>query len=743
MADGPVVDDPLVDDRPAECWLGAFPWLAATGGDVSEDDAWWGEAIDAVGSPRRAERLAWLAELAIERLGRWTIGEAFPGLHPDTPLTLLDLGTRGRNGLTRAGVYLAADLFTWTLDDLLDMRNFGLGTVDRILRALADASTESPTPMILLPTTADSRRHRAKDAHKDRLVPWGEWFVEDLRLLARWHAALGTPATALLEGETRIGTPPEVIKARQRLFAISAGDVLNEHEISLDAASLIEQCFGALNERAQQILARRLFANEHETLDELGASLGVTRERIRQIEANALAKMVCFLEPGGALELIGASVREVVETILPLDDLLALVPPLARTVEAVGQPAWRVLDRFDDHYEIEDGWCVAPSMDGAQAATSAQLQELANQYGVVRIDELEPLSHFLTDAAGAQRAWLEYCGYVLDGEYVFTRTQSLGDRAAAVLSVEATPLSAQGVLDRIGIERTLGSLKNAMSSDDRFERVDRDRWALAEWGMESYVGIQGLIKQELARSSGKIQLETLIETITGKYSLGASSVVSYASAAPFETRDGVVRVALKDRSIRKTPKQTRRLYRRAGCWLYRVQVTKEHLRGSGSVAPVALAGVLGLVHGETRHLDCKLGPQTISWVGNQPTIGSIRRFLLAEDVELGSEVFLVLYDSGSFGVEVVASVELTEQLSRALVLAGVPDPAEVADPRIALAQAIEIGDDTPIVSIIGAYRDRGDEDISDLLLTARDRLTDPITRPILPSAEIKEILALL
>jgi len=738
-----VVDDPLVDGRPAECWLDAFPWLAATGGEVAEDEVWWGEPIDAVGSPRRAERLAWLAELALEHLGRWTIGQIFPGLHPETPLAVLDLGTRGRNGLTRAGIYLAADLFNWTLDDLLDMRNIGLGTLDRVLRALADASTESATPMILLPTTADSPRHRAAAVHQNGLVPWGEWFVDDLRLLASWYAALGTPATALLETEPRVGAPPEVIKARQRLFAISAGDVLDEDEISLDAASLIEQCFLALNERAQQILARRFFADEPETLDELGASLSVTRERIRQIEANARATMLGFLEPGGALELVSASVREVVETILPLADLLALVPPLAREVEAVGQPAWRVLDRFDDHYEIEDGWCVAPSMVGVQTATSAQLQELANQYGVVRIDELEPLSHHLTDAAGAHRAWLEYCGYVLDGEYVFTRTQSLGDRAAAVLSVDATPLSAQEVLDRTGIERTLGSLKNAMSSDDRFERVDRDRWALAEWGMESYVGIQGLIKQELARSSGKIELETLIETITGKYSVSASSVVTYASAAPFETRDGVVRIARKDRGVRKTPKQTRRLYRRAGCWLYRVQVTKEHLRGSGSVAPVALAGVLGLVYGETRHLHCTLGPQTISWVGNQPTIGSIRRFLLAEDVELGSEVFLVLYDSGSFDVEVVASSELTEPLSRALVLAGVPDPAEVRDPRIALAQAIEMGDDTPVISIIGAYRDRGDEDIADLLLTARDRLTDPMNRPIVPSAEIKEILALL
>jgi hypothetical protein len=740
-----MVDDPVVDDRVAECWLDAFPWVAAAGSEVYDAaDAWWCEPIAAIGSTHRALCLARMAQLALERLGRWPIGQVFPGLHPDTPLAVLDLGTRGRNSLNRAGVYLTGDLFTWTLDDLLDLRNVGLGTVESILRALADASTESATPMVLLPTTPDSRPLRAAGPHpEDEMVPSGTPFIEDLRLLASWYAVLGMPATALLEAEHRAGTPPEVIKARQRLFALSAADVLDSEELSLDGASLLEQCLRALDDRAQQILARRFFADTPETLDDLGASLGLTRERVRQIEAKARADMVGFLEPGGALELVSASVRDVVDTILPLHDLLVLVPALAREVEAVGQPAWRVLDRIDDHYEIEDGWCVAPSMVGAQTATLARLQELANEYGVVRIDEVEPLSDHLTDPVAAHRAWLEYCGYVLEGEYLLTRTKSLGDRAAAVLSIEATPLSAQEVLDRSGIERTLGSLKNAMSSDDRFERVDRDLWALAEWGMESYLGVRGLIKHELTRNAGRIELETLVQMITGKYSVSASSVVAYASAAPFETSDGVVRVALKDRGGRKTPKQTRRFYRRADCWLYRVQVTKEHLRGSGSVAPVAVAGVLGLVYGETRHLDCELGLQTISWVGNQPTFGSVRRSLLAEDVELGSEVFFVLYDSGFFGVEIVKSAEFTDPLSRALVLAGVADPDEVANPRVALARAMEMDDDAPVSSIIGAYRDRGDEDIADLLLEARDRLTDSVTRSLVPVAEINEIMALL
>jgi len=739
-----VTDDPLVEDRAAACWLDAFPWVEAARGEISGAEAWWHEPIDPVGSPARAERVGWLAELALERLGRWSIGQVFAGLNPAAPLTMLGLGTRAQNGLNRVGVHLAGDLFTWTLDDLLAMRNIGLGTVVDILQCFADASTEHATP-VLLPSETGSGRHRARgQAADDDLASWGDSFIGDLRLLAGWYAALGTPATALLDTEPRPGTPPEVVKARQRLLLISAVDVLDENEVGLDAASLLAQCVDALDERAQEILARRFFADAPLTLDELGSSLGVTRERVRQIEGKARANMVGFLEPGGALELVSASVREFIETVLPLDDLLALVPALAREVEAIGQPAWRVLDRLDDQYEIEDGWCVAPSMIGAQTVTLARLQELANQYGVVAIDEIEPFSRHWTDSVASLRRWLEHCGYVLNGDYVFIRTQSLGDRAAAVLSVESVAMPSQVILDRLGIDRTLGSLKNAMSADDRFERVDRDQWALTEWGMESYVGVRGLIKQEVTKAGGRIELETLIQTITGRYSVSASSVVAYASAAPFEVRDSVVRIASKDRDVRKTPTRTRRLYRRDGAWLYRVQVTKEHLRGSGSVAPVALAGVLELQFGESRQLDSPLGPQAMSWIGNQPTFGSIRRFLAAQDVALGAEIFLVLGDAGDFTVEVVPDVEpLADPLQKSLVLAGSVTSRDISDARVTLARAIDIPEDTPITSVIGAYRDRGDEDIADLLIEAKDELQEPVSKPVVPVAEINDILDLL
>lgn len=751
-----MTEDLVLDARPALCWLDAFPWIESAAGRIASVDgtrqAWWLEAIDASGTPERMQRLSQISGLAFEHLMRWTIGQIFPGLPADTVLADLPISTRARHAMGRFGYRVAGDLQGQELGELLDMPRVGIGTVDSILQALADASTSQAAPVLLPPARREGIGHHVV-AHADNDAHWSQSYIGDLRLIASWYIALGIPTQPLVGGPLAPGTPPAVIQAKQRLELVCAGDVLTRDQTELDAAELLQRCIGTLDSRAQHILARRFFADQPETLDDLGRSLGVTRERVRQIEAKARANMVGFLgtgealllESGGSLETVAAATRQVIGIVLPLDVLIALMPALAHPVEAVGQPAWRVLDRLDDAYEIEDGWCASPTIPGAQAVTLARLQELANQYGVVRFDDLDALNPYQSVEAGRQtlRDWLTYCGYVIDGDYILTRTQSVADRAASILSIVGSSMASQEILDRFGIERSLGSLKNAMAMDERFERVDRDRWALAEWGLESYDGVRALVRDEVARGGGQVGMNTLVERITGRYSVTASSVVAYASAAPFEAKGGVVRLASVDRDARKSPRRTRRLYRRADGWLYRIKVTKDHLRGSGSVAPMAIAGILDLQYGQTRLLESDLGQQAISWTGNQPAFGTIRRFLVAEDIEIDSELFLVIGEDGSFHIEIV-DVADAAPLEQALRLVGATDAATREQPRVALATAIGLPEDSPAASVIGGYQERGDSDIAQLLMSVKDRLEgEVVPRTVQLCADIDEILDLL
>lgn len=734
-----LVTDPIVEERPASTWSDAFPWLEATADRPSDtsSEPWWRERIDRPGSVLRVRRLAAVSDLALSRLTRWQFGQLFPALRPDLRLDALDLPARARHALFRAGLATTEDLATWRLDELLDMRNVGVGTIFELLRRLADAATTSAAPTVL----ATEPRSPDTAATSNTSRPHLAQYTADMLSVARWNALIGTPARPLIGAPLPAWAPTEITEARIRIDAVTATDFLDSSE-GPTAAALFEATFQRLDERAQVILSHRLFADRPATHEDLGSRLGLTRERVRQIEAKARATLVEGLRSGGRLELLASAVRSLIDPVFPLNDLLEAFPVLAATIEVIDQPGWRVLDRLDDRYEIEDGWCACPSLAAARVETAGRLQELADAYGVVRLADLPPLND-RQDALRHEatlRSWLCDCGWAVDGEVVFTRTRALNDRAAALLSVTGAPLSSQSILERIGGDRSLGSLKNAMAADERIERVDRDSWGLREWGLARYQGIRALIREEVTRSGGHLPLEDLIERLTGRYTISANSVVSYASAAPFEVHDGVVRLATAERK-RKRPEDTRRLYRRGESWLYRIRVTKEHLRGSGSMAPVAVATALGLREGESRQLSSPLGVQTVSWLGPQPAFGTIRRFLIAADIETDTEVFLVLGNHGSFNIEPVDD-DVADQLGKALLLAGCRPDTRDEDACAALAQAIGLPPDTPPVSVIGSYRERGDEDIAELLISVRDRL-GKATRRTQDTADVDEILDLL
>ncbi|MBB5957419.1 hypothetical protein FHS29_004014 [Saccharothrix tamanrassetensis] len=736
-----MIDQLVLDDLRPLTWLDAFPWLrGASAGHA--DTPWWDAAISDAPPDERRQRLAEVSELAMNRLTRWTIGQIFPGLPPQLHIAALELPPRPRNALTSgAGYTTLGELVGLTIGDVLDLRNVGMGGIDAILRALADVSTSQPTPDIghLSPPTSSGR----EAVPTERPPGWLATLFGDLSRIAEWQAAIGLPAEPLLRASSPTGTPDEVLKARQRLAALSASDILGQDALGRDAASLLDTAFRALDPRAMTILKQRLFADEPVTLDQLGRQLGLTRERVRQIEGKARAAMLDALAVG-ALDMVANAARTMIGYVRPLSDLVLHLPALAGTVESVGRPVWRVIDRLDDAYEIEDGWCVVPTLSAAQDWTRTHLREHANEHGVVHVDDLDLVETSTPESRGdLAKKWLITCGYVIDGDYVLTRTRSVGDYAAAILSITGSPMSAQELVERFVYERNVGSLKNAVALDDRFERVDRDRWALREWGMEAYRGVRSVIREELTKAGGRIDVDTLIERITGKYNVAASSVVAYACTAPFETRQGVVRVAGTSREARKAPERTSRMFRQNHGWVYRVRITHDHLRGSGSVASMAVASILGLKYGERRQLESALGPQVISWTGTQPAFGTIRRFLLERDVPADRDVFLVIKDDNTFEVELVAEPS-GEALHDALALIGAPTDLDAVSARQALAAAIKLPGDIPVVSIIGAYRERGDNDVAELLAGVREYLeTGRAVGPPCRTTDVDDILGLL
>lgn len=72
-------------------------------------------------------------------------------------------------------------------------------------------------------------------------------------------------------------------------------DILAEDQETRMKKKLMMQALASLNEREQEIIVARRMNEEEKTLEELAGRFGISRERVRQIEARALEKMTQFV----------------------------------------------------------------------------------------------------------------------------------------------------------------------------------------------------------------------------------------------------------------------------------------------------------------------------------------------------------------------------------------------------------------------------------------------------------------
>lgn len=699
--------DPDTFDLRPRTWSDAFPWIPSKAvSQVWENGEWWNLAIDETDVASRAEIVGSIAALAIDRLPKWSIGEVFPGLPADLVLGRLDLPVRATNVLSREHLLTAADLIDHRVGALLGLRNAGVGTVTAILRALAEASALPVQAGILVTTEPSELTSLGRSPS-----PWLSDLIRDLTALADWNHAIGDPGRSVL-AELSPGASAAVVEARKGVLSLTATDVLPTS--TPNAAQHLDAVISGLDERLQLILSDRLFAWDGKTLQEIGVELGVVRERARQLEVKARAKLSELVMGDNAAGRVSELIRAEIHGIRPLAEVVEAIPALGLEVKSVGQPLWRVMDVLDDAYEIADGWCAKPSFEVARRDTEVFLDDLADTHGVVPLADVVLPQHdggtppWLTN-------WLVYLGYEVRDRYVLLKAASLNDTAAAILSIEGEPLTWDELHRRVG-RGAAGSLRNQVGTDPLFTKVDREHVALTEWGLQSYTNIRVEIGNLLDQAGGELPLADIVRTLAGRFGVSPNSVSAYAGGPPYQVINGVVRRHTgRLAGAGKNPAKVRGYYRRGGDWLYRTTVTFDHLRGSGWPASTALSTILRMAPGERTELPTRLGPQKFSYKEHQPSYGSIRRFLEDLDLGIGDEIFLVFRADGTFNVEQLPS-EPASDMAKALRLVGADTSLDGEAATRALGSAIKFSADADLVLIAEGYKARREQLIHDLVL---------------------------
>ncbi|WP_424211333.1 hypothetical protein ACN20G_04075 [Streptomyces sp. BI20] len=558
----------------------------------------------------------------------------------------------------------------------------------------------------------------------------GSVAADEVEVIARW-----LPDTA----------PEEVRRALERL----RGRLTPPPAPALpDPLEAVERLVSGWEERMRVIAARRLFTARPDTLAALGHRFLITRERARQLERHAAERIGHWLIGRGPHAAEG---RAFAGHLAELGDRFGAVARLSEVYEAHPRHVVRVpgLDvrlgevvaRLLPDREATGAWVVRGDPGRLRTETRAALLAVC-EHGPVPWERAEEVGARFGIRPEVLPEWVLDLGRfrILDGLLAHW-SRSVADRAAVVLAVVGRPLAFDELHTRLDDGTAPASLRNQITGDPRFLRVDRNRYGLRAWGGEEYLGIREMITREILRAGGEAEAHAVVEALTERFDVTASSVRSNLHHPEF-ARAGRGRVRLAgaedDRPAeayrpRRDVAGTRRCFRGVdGRWWYRLEVGVEHLRGSGTSVPTGWAvHIGGSPLGEPVTFAHLAGETTLQW-RTQPILGTLRPLLEHLGAGLGDLVFLNVADGRLDALRLPHTGPDLAPAHAAARLTGWAAPADRTEALALIARRVDLpGADE--VALIDRLLERGDRDVAHLLRAPRPALSGPRGTPAAPS----------
>lgn len=534
-----------------------------------------------------------------------TIGEAFVTLPHlgNEPIPTVELDVRSRNVLGRMKCETWADLAARTVGDIWNTPAAGRLTVSRILAAAAQRNAQEATeaePDVTFDHPADGGMSRQRHSNILNQV---------VRQLASWaiRERGATKLSDFLSLSADLGRiPPEVSASFAHVGELPLEDLLDAAGSELPRGLLRDLLSTTDARRVQVLAARKLRLAERPTLDELGKQLGVGRERVRQLESQAISAAQQALASDAFAPLRWrASDLCSKFGVAVLENSQLFVEALGWAVRGLVSPeqceAGDVMLWAAGPYERDEGWLLLSgySLEGLRrdfAQRVAALDIIDEQVAKDVLQGLGVRGHMTREFVTCAPGWR-----TLEDGRIAKWSGTVADKAEVILRMTARPCSVKEVNALIGEDHAAGTLRNALSADARFVRVDKPgNFALAEWGLEEYSGIVQEIIERIERGSGSADLQQVVSDLVASFGVSATSVRMYVSSPSFIVSEG--RVMLRPPDDPYVPDQridrVRGLYAGSdGRIVLHDIADKDVLRGSGQNLPEAAAALMGILPG--------------------------------------------------------------------------------------------------------------------------------------------------
>lgn len=308
-------------------------------------------------------------------------------------------------------------------------------------------------------------------------------------------------------------------------------------KLSFDNAALVKKLLAEVPERAREVLVYRFglgTSSDRETLEAIGERWGITRERVRQIEAaglEAIRSSKAFKDATNAFDELSEHVKAlgaVVEEEQLLDGLAAdeKARNRFRFLLVVGSAFFREreTDEFYARWHVDHA--TAELVHQALTRLYAQLsdtQVLAEGEMMDKfLDELKDINEAYRNEEVLKR-WLSLSKTISSNplaewgraEAPAIRTKGIRDYAYLVIKRAGSPMHfsdvAKAISQMFAKEAHVATTHNELIKDARFVLVGRGLYALSEWGYQPGV-VRDVIKEVIKRE-GALTRERVMEEV--------------------------------------------------------------------------------------------------------------------------------------------------------------------------------------------------------------------------------------
>ncbi len=310
---------------------------------------------------------------------------------------------------------------------------------------------------------------------------------------------------------------------------------------SFNPVDVVTQLLKVVTKREQEILQRRygLGKTKEETLEEIGTSYDLTRERIRQLERAALVKIKSdpsFKEHTSTIEGLALSVLEKYGGLMEHSHLVVAIYPHAEHSDEHLQHITFLLEGLLDHVitrvikrgVIHPSWQIANMNADATFSLINKIEDLLTSMGepvneqelIREIQKLHP-SHHENIIEAAMRISSKIKRNIF-GRWGLTHwphitPRRMADKIYLVLKETAKPLHFEDITRSINDYKFdhkkahTPTVHNELILDPRFVLIGRGIYALREWGYK-----EGVVKDLITRilqEKGPLAKEQILEII--------------------------------------------------------------------------------------------------------------------------------------------------------------------------------------------------------------------------------------